>query len=203
MITVRNQVFETNSSSCHSVTLGTELRPIEEFPLPDKDGIIQIELPITKEWYDGFKTFNDFLILALMYINGGEKLTGWNWSPNGDDQVDLIRWLNIVYTMRGLPHVSGLRLNWTGYVEFNENGDGSSCGDADQTYYAIGSLQSGYGLEEFLISMGQEIDSDTKLPGLEKIMEPIKEEDYKANVAMYNAAVSVVYNSTSDIREDH
>lgn len=203
MITVRNQVFETNSSSCHSVTLGTELRPIEEFPLPDKDGIIQIELPITKEWYDGFKTFNDFLILALMYINGGDKLTGWNWSPNGDDQVDLIRWLNIVYTMRGLPHVSGLRLNWTGYVEFNENGDGSSCGDADETCYAISSLQSGYGLEEFLLSMGQEIGPDTKLPGLEKIMEPIKDEDYKANVAMYNAAVSVVYNSTSDIREDH
>jgi len=202
MITVRNQVFETNSSSCHSVTLGTELRPIEEFPLPDKDGVIQIELPIAKEWYDGFKTFNDFLILALMYINDGEKLTGWNWSPSGDDQVDLLRWINIVYSMRGLPHVNSIKLSWTGFVEFKEDGSGSSFGENDQTCYAISSLQSGYGLEEFLLSMGQEIGPDTNLPGLEKIMEPIKEEDYKANVAMYNAAVSVVYNSTSNIWSD-
>lgn len=203
MITVRNQVFETNSSSCHSVTLGTELRPIEEFPLPDKDGVIQIELPITKEWYGGFKTFNDYLILALMYINGGEKLTGWTWSPNGDDQVELLRWINIVYSMRGLPHVNSIKLVWTGFVEFKEDGSGISCGDADETYDVIGSLQSGYGLEEFLRSMAQEVGPDSKLPGIEKIMEPIKEEDYKANVAMYNAAVAVVYNSTSCICEDH
>lgn len=203
MITVRQQVFETNSSSCHSVTLGTKFRNIKEFPIPDEKGIIQIELPVTKEWYDGFSTFSDYLILALMYINGGEKLTGWNWSPNGDDQVDLIRWLNIVYTMRGLPHVSGLRLNWTGYVEFNENGDGSSCGDADQTCYSIGSLQSGYGLEEFLMSLAQEVGSDTKLPDIEKVLEPIDEEDYKTNVAMYNAAIAMVYNTTSRICEDH
>ena len=203
MITVRNQVFETNSSSCHSVTLGTELRPIEEFPLPDKDGVIQIELPITKDWCEGFKTFNDYLILALMYINGGEKLTGWTWSPNGDDQVDLLRWINIVYAMRGLPHVNSIKLSWTGFVEFKEDGSGISCGDADDTYYVIGSLQSGYGLEEFLRSMAQEVGPDSKLPGIEKIMEPIKEEDYKANVAMYNAAVAVVYNTTSCICEDH
>jgi len=63
-------------------------------------------------------------------------------------------------------------------------------------------LQSGYGLEEFLQSMAQEVGPDSKLPGIEKIMEPIKEEDYKANVAMYNAAVSVVYNSTSNIWSD-
>ena len=25
-----------------------------------------------------------------MYIKGGEKMTGWNWSPNGDDPVYLI-----------------------------------------------------------------------------------------------------------------
>lgn len=203
MITVRNQVFETNSSSCHSVTLGTELRPIEEFPLPDKDGVIQIELPLTKEWYDGFKTFNDFLILALMYINGGEKLTGWTWSPNGDDQVELLRWINIVYSMRGLQHVNSIKLSWTGFVEFKEDGSGISCGDNDQTYYAIGELQSGYGLEAFLSSMAQEVGPDSKLPGIDKIIEPIKEEDYKANVAMYNAAVAVVYNSTSCICEDH
>lgn len=203
MITVRNQVFETNSSSCHSVTLGTELRPIEEFPLPDKDGIIQIELPIIKPWYDGFKTFNDFLILALMYINGGEKMTGWNWSPGGNTQIDLIRWLNIVYTMRGLPHVSGLRLNWTGFVEFKEDGSGISCGDADEMYYEIGMLQSGYGLKEFLMSLAQEVGSDSKLPDIEKVLEPIDEEDYKANVAMYNAAIALVYNTTSRICEDH
>ena len=203
MITVRNQVFETNSSSCHSVTLGTELRPIEEFPLPDKDVVIQIELPITKDWCEGFKTFNDYLILALMYINGGEKLTGWTWSPNGDDQVDLLRWINIVYARRGLPHVNSIKLSWTGFVEFKEDGSGISCGDADDTYYVIGSLQSGYGLEEFLRSMAQEVGPDSKLPGIEKIMEPIKEEDYKANVAMYNAAVAVVYNTTSCICEDH
>ena len=202
MITVRNQVFETNSSSCHSVTLGTELRPIEEFPLPDKNGTIQIELPITKEWYDGFKTFNDYLILALMYINGGEKLTGWSWSPNGDDQVDLLRWINIVYSMRGLPHVNSIKLIWSGFVEFKEDGSGISSGEADQTCYAIGELQSGYGLEEFLRSMSQEVGPDSKLPGIEKIMEPINEEDYKANVAMYNAAVAVVYNSTSHIWSD-
>lgn len=203
MITVRQQVFETNSSSCHSVTLGTELRPIEELPLPDKDGIIQIELPITKEWYDGFSTFSDYLILALMYINGGEKLTGWNWSPYGDTQVELIRWINIVYSMRGLPHVSGIKLSWTGYVEFKEDGSGISCGDADQSYDAIGSLQSGYGLEEFLVSLAQEVGSDTKLPDIEKVLEPIDEEDYKANVAMYNAAIALVYNTTSRICEDH
>ena len=44
MRTIRKNVFETNSSSEHSITFSEEWRSPEEFPKPNADGILEIEV---------------------------------------------------------------------------------------------------------------------------------------------------------------
>lgn len=49
MKTVRFNTFETNSSSTHAFTLSKIKRSKKEFPLPDENGVLSIEL---KNWFD-------------------------------------------------------------------------------------------------------------------------------------------------------
>ena len=78
MITVRHNTFETNSSSQHVVTIGTKLRPMEEFLVPDEKGRIIIDLDVVGGMLDfyskpvcstdpPFQTFKDYLLLAMVY----------------------------------------------------------------------------------------------------------------------------------------
>lgn len=49
MKTIRFNTFETNSSSTHAFTLSKTKRNKKEFPLPDENGVLSIEL---KNWFD-------------------------------------------------------------------------------------------------------------------------------------------------------
>ena len=44
MLTIRNQVFETNSSSEHCISFSQEYRTADEFPKLNKDGILEVEI---------------------------------------------------------------------------------------------------------------------------------------------------------------
>ena len=202
MFTVRHGVFETNSSSCHCVTIGKHTRPISEFPVPDENGVIAIDLNVADSFinYAEMKTFLDYLILALLYINQGEKVSSMSYSPGSGTQKDLVKWINIIYAMVGLPKVTKLVVHWSAFVEFNETGTGDCHCYHDHADYLCG-LQSGYGLDAFFNSFDYPVS--TVPEGYEKFIEGWDDEDYKKNVALYNSALAMVYDTTSEIREDH
>lgn len=213
MITVRHNTFETNSSSQHVVTIGTKLRPKEEFLVPDEKGRIIINLDVVGgmlDFYnDGvcskdspFQTFKDYLLLAMVYTMGNTKLTAVTWTPGKNEQKKLVRWVNTIYSMVGLPKVTSIILRWNGFLEVNDDGCGDCSGYHDQSD-TLDYLQSGTGLDEFFESIGREIGSDTKLPQMEQFIEGWDDEDYKNNIAFYNSALAMVYDTTSEIYEDH
>lgn len=77
MFTVRPNVFETNSSSEHCLTVEDGMRDIEEFPVPDDTGTIHIplirnadDLSETKD----FVSLVQYLVLMATHGGGYEKL---------------------------------------------------------------------------------------------------------------------------------
>lgn len=77
MITVRPNVFETNSSSEHCLTVEDGMRDIEEFPIPDDTGAVHIpmignadDLYVTKD----FVSLVQYIVMASLKGNGYELL---------------------------------------------------------------------------------------------------------------------------------
>lgn len=77
MITVRPNVFETNSSSEHCLTVEDGMRDIEEFPVPDDTGTVHIpmignadDLCATKN----FVSLVQYIVIASLKGNGYEHL---------------------------------------------------------------------------------------------------------------------------------
>ena len=200
METWRLGTFETNSSSSHVLTIGKKLRPIEEFPVPDADGVINVEIVRTDWGCMDFapcpKTFNEFLVLAIgMMADGGDPRI---YCPHEKDQVRFIKWLNIVYKMVGLPEVKAIRMSWSTTLEIRQSGHGKL---SDQWANTTDSFQNN-GLDGFLNSLAYAITPDTSMGWMDKVLESIPEEDYKADVYLYNAALAVVCNSTGEIEEN-
>ncbi len=197
METWRVGTFETNSSSSHVLTIGKKLRPIEEFPVPDADGVINVEFVRTDwgclDFAPSPTTFNEFLVLAIgMMADGGDPRL---YSPNEKDQVRFIKWLNIVYKMVGLPEVKAVRMSWSTTLEIRQSGHG---GISDHWAETTSGFQNN-GLDGFLNSLAYAITPDTSMGWMDKVLESIPEEDYKADVYLYNAALAVVGNSTGSI----
>ena len=77
MITVRPNVFETNSSSEHCLTVEDGMRDIEEFPIPDDTGTVHI--PMLRNGDDLDETTNfvslvQYLVMVATECGGYEKL---------------------------------------------------------------------------------------------------------------------------------
>lgn len=212
MITVRQQVFETNSSSQHVVTIGKKLRPKEEFIMPDENGRIIIDVDIVGGMLDfysdlhygdpPFKTFKDYLLLAMVYMENGSKLSSITWTPSDGDQKKFVRWVNTIYSMVGLPKVTSVILRWSGFLEYNDEGTGDCSGYHDQSD-TLDSLQSGLGIDEFFRSIAQVVEPGMNLPQIQTMIAGWDDDDYKNNVAFYNSALAMVYDTTSGIYEDH
>lgn len=71
MKTIRKNVFETNSSSTHAFTCSNDLRDMTEYPLPDENGVLRVNL--TRFW-----TSDD-------YVNGD--------TCDSDDIKDIIEYI--------------------------------------------------------------------------------------------------------------
>lgn len=197
METLRVGSFETNSSSHHVLTLGNKLRPVEEFPVPDESGKIHLEL-IRNDWgavdfEPSPVKFVDFLMLAIgMMAYGSDPRTN---TPCEDDQKKFMRWLNIVYKMVGLPPLTGLCMSWTTTYEIRSSGHGGISDSYMQTTHDM----QGNGLNGFLNSLAAAINPDDEKPWMAKVLAPIPEKEYLADVMLYNAALAVVGNSTGSI----
>ena len=77
MFTVRPNVFETNSSSEHCLTVEDGMRDIEEFPVPDDAGMVHIPLIGNADDLNETKDFVSlvqYVVLASLKGNGYENL---------------------------------------------------------------------------------------------------------------------------------
>lgn len=197
METYRNGTFETNSSSSHVLTLGNKLRPIEEFPVPDADGVIHLDVPRDENGYIDFapcpEKFIDFLVLCIgMTAEGEDPRVA---VPSHSEQKRIIKWLNIIYKMVGLPEVKSIKMTWTASVEISHDGEGDV---SDRWVETTNSFQNN-GLESFLRSLAYDVRPDNEQPWMAKVLEPIPEEEYQSDVLLYNAALALVANSTGSI----
>ena len=197
METYRNGTFETNSSSSHVLTLGNKLRPIEEFPVPDADGVIHLDVPRDENGYIDFspclEKFIDFLVLCLGMTAEGEDPR--QASPSHSEQKRIIKWLNIIYKMVGLPEVKSINMTWTASMEIRQDGEG----DVSDRWIETTSGFQNNGLESFLRSLAYDVRPDNEKPWMAKVLEPIPEEEYQSDVLLYNAALALVANSTGSI----
>ena len=197
METYRKGTFETNSSSCHVLTLGDKLRPIEEFPVPDADGVITLKVPRNEYGYIDFApsptTFLDFIALGLgMMADGSDPRLG---TPSHSEQKRFIKWLNIIYKMVGLPEVKAIKMTWESSLEIRADGEG----DVSDRWVETTSDFQGNGLESFFYSLAADVCPGKEKPWMEKVLEPIPEEEYKDDVLLYNSALALVGNSTGEI----
>jgi hypothetical protein len=127
MRTIRMNVFETNSSSEHAFTYpkGTEptLRDKSEFPLPDENGLLEIELDTfwdscnPKCCTDDVKRIIQYFAAQSIYSVKVDyvKDKHGKWESIVDKDVlvknhtDFLEMLNIVYKEFGLPEIKDYR----------------------------------------------------------------------------------------------
>lgn len=85
MIKVRHNVFETNSSSCHSVTIvdrtlvASDLEVVEDWDICNGEPTILVDLVGFCSWYD-HQSQNDklaYLVEQIAYITDNEYALGW------------------------------------------------------------------------------------------------------------------------------
>lgn len=121
------KVFETNSSSMHAFSYpkGTEpaLRDKSEFPLPDENGVLEIELDTywrsgnPKCTTDNVERIIQYLAAQTIWSNKYEKKVDeqgnvtyeLNKEIMGKNRKDFLTMLNTVYTEFGLPEIKDYR----------------------------------------------------------------------------------------------
>ena len=112
MITVRMNVFETNSSSMHAFSYpkGTEpaLRDKSEFPLPDENGVLEIELDTY--WRSGNpKCTTDNVERIIQYLAAQTIWSALSKEIMEQNRKAFLTVLNTVYTEFGLPEIKDYR----------------------------------------------------------------------------------------------
>lgn len=151
MRTIRMNVFETNSSSMHAFTYpkGTEptLRDKSEFPLPDENGLLEIELDTYWKSYNP-KCTTDNVERIIQYF-AAQTICSNKYEKKVDEQgkvtyelnkeileqnrKDFLEMLNIVYKEFGLPEIKDYRCytltvdGYTVYIDGNEPQDYRHC----------------------------------------------------------------------------
>ena len=115
--------------------------------------------------------------------------------PSHSEQKRIIKWLNIIYKMVGLPEVKSIKMTWTASVEISHDGEG----DISDRWIETPSSFQNNGLEAFLRSLAYDVRPDNEKPWMAKVLEPIPEEEYQSDVLLYNAALALVANSTGSI----
>ncbi len=121
------KVFETNSSSMHAFSYpkGTEpaLRDKSEFPLPDENGVLEIELDTY--WRSGNPNCTTDNVERIIQYLAAQTIWSNNYEKTVDEQgkvtyelnkeimeqnrKDFLTMLNTVYTEFGLPEIKDYR----------------------------------------------------------------------------------------------
>lgn len=107
MFTVRPNVFETNSSSEHCLTVEDGMRDIEEFPVPDEFGELRIPLP---RCADDLKKTDNFIQLVQYIVL--EATCGGGYSElvklETENVNKLFAVIQLAYKMAGLNDVESV-----------------------------------------------------------------------------------------------
>ncbi len=101
MFTVRPNVFETNSSSEHCLTVEDGMRDIEEFPVPDDTGTVHIPMILNADYLDDTKDFVSlvqYVVLVALKGNGYENL--FKLTEEEVKQIDYL--ITTAYKMAGI-----------------------------------------------------------------------------------------------------
>ena len=113
MFTVRPNVFETNSSSEHCLTVEDGMRDIEEFPVPDDTGTVHIpmignadDLYVTKD----FVSLVQYIVIASLKGNGYEHL--FKLTEEEVSQLNYV--ITTAYKMAGIADVDEVVLDANG-----------------------------------------------------------------------------------------
>jgi len=110
METIREQTFETNSSSMHSFTVGVGIRDRKEFPEPDEYG--RIHIPWRRfEDLDGLDSFTSIVqLLVIILINGSECTSHLEdlFMVDEGKRAGFIKAVQLAYEMAGLDEIDGV-----------------------------------------------------------------------------------------------
>lgn len=127
METMRNGVFETNSSSEHSFSIGDRnLRDPKEFPKPDEEGRVHIPW-CTYDSLNKIETFTEMAQLMILFVVEGLKGRLCDlFGCRRDLREQLVQSILIAYKMAGIGGVSELVIDFpqpvTG-IEIGGSGD--------------------------------------------------------------------------------
>ena len=105
METMREQTFETNSSSMHSFTVGVGIRDRKEFPEIDDQGRVHIPW-VRFEDLDDIYTFTSIVqLLVIILVNGKTGHVEDLLKMEDDKRNQLVNAIKIAYSMAGLDEV--------------------------------------------------------------------------------------------------
>lgn len=145
MRTVRHSVFETNSSSMHSLTYSETRRDPGEFPRPNDDGILEVELKTY--WECSGECVTDEVSRIIEYMCAQSIYSGGHETKSHGQCLSL---LQEVYAEFGLPEITdficyvidmhGVRHQVTGenWHRFNMPADEDGDAQHDDAYPDIG-----------------------------------------------------------------
>lgn len=129
METIRNQTFETNSSSSHSLTVGNGMRDIKEFPeLDDND---RIHIPWCRfEDLDGLNNFTSIVqLLVIILVNGYTGHVEDLLKMDDKKRNQLFNAVKLAYSMAGLDGVEGIVIDLPPEAHGIELNDYEACID--------------------------------------------------------------------------
>lgn len=108
METIRNQTFETNSSSSHSLTVGNGMRDFKEFP--ELDNSNRIHIPWCRfEDLDGLDTFTSIVqLLVIILVDGYTGHVEDLFKMDAAKRNQLVSAIALAYSMAGLDEVEGI-----------------------------------------------------------------------------------------------
>ena len=113
METMRNGIFETNSSSEHSFSIGDRnLRDPIEFPKPDEEGLVHIPW-CTYDSLNKIETFTELAQLLILFVVEGlnGRLTDL-FSCKLGVREQLVQSILIAYKMAGIDGAKGLVIDF-------------------------------------------------------------------------------------------
>lgn len=199
MESLRVGTFETNSSSCHELTLGKNPRPLAEFPLPNEDGIIVIEVKPTDwgaiDFSPSPKTFMEFIMLGIGMMACGENPFRESYSHS--DQKRFLKWINAIYKMLDLPVVKGIKIPYNSDINLMSDGSGNS--SPGNWYINTPDDFQGNGLDTFFFSLARDIKPENEKIWMTRALEKITDEEYDEDTLVYNAALAMIVDSTGEI----
>lgn len=204
MQTIRTSVFETNSSSTHSLTINEKkigTRNIDEFPLPDENGILHISVNTTGDETE-FKTFKDYLDLAVSWLianqtfeNSSSKIARLDTVPE-EDYERFLKWLNVIYKLMNLPEIECIEITTSLKIEF---GNGYRYFNSSYGINWTSEMLDYENFNSFLESTAGVLDKELRT--MPEFWNIVSEKEYELDPVLYLSAAAMTMSGVGSIYE--